>query len=232
MAAVAFAAGAQGAFALGPLPFIEDFATNRANWLDGASANATWLPTGGVGDGAYISATGTVVASGFGTIVFRGNAGADASGDAFVGNWISGGVSNFSAFVRHNAPSELGIFARLDAGGGRAASSIGFTVAPNAWTSLSIPILDSVGSFQSYGQANPPSGAVPSPAGFNAIFGSMQNIQFVVAPNIGLANQTFTFDVDQISVVPEPGAWGLVAAGLAALGFQRLCRFRSKRNQP
>lgn len=212
MLAVAFAAGAQGAFALGPLPFIEDFASNRANWLDGASANATWLPTGGVGDGGYISATGTVVASGFGTIVFRGNAASDASGDAFVGDWISGGVSNFSAFVRHNAPSELGIFARLDAGGGSAGSSIAFSLAPNTWNQLSLPIIDSPSSFQSYGAGT-----------FNTVFGSIQNIQIVMSPNPSLAGQSFTIGLDKVSIVPEPGSLGLVFAGLFLVGAA-LCR--------
>ena len=118
------------------VPFTEDFVAGASNWLNGTNSAPTWSATGGVDGGGFISAPGAITAGGFGTIVFRGNASADASGDAFVGDWISGGVSTFSAYLYHDAPVALNFYARLDAGAGRAASSVDFSVAPGAWFQL------------------------------------------------------------------------------------------------
>jgi hypothetical protein len=194
------------------VPFTEDFVSNNSNWLDGASASATWLSSGGVDDGGYITANITMVETGFGAISFRGNAAADASGDAFVGDWLAGGITLFTTYVRHNAPTNIDIYARLDAGSGRAGSSVNFSVAPNTWAQLSVPILDSPSSFQSYGAGT-----------FNTVFNNIQNIQLVLAPNSDLAGQIYTIDLDQVSVVPEPGTLGLAAgAGLLFLGVRAL----------
>ena len=72
------------------VPFTENFASGASNWLNGSSAAPDWSATGGVDGGGYISAPGAISSGGFGTIVFRGNASADASGDAFVGDWLGG----------------------------------------------------------------------------------------------------------------------------------------------
>jgi hypothetical protein len=194
------------------VPFMEDFESNNSNWLNGASASATWLSSGGVDGSGYITANITVINTGFGAISFRGNAASDASGDAFVGDWLAGGVTLFTTYVRHNAPTNLDIYARLDAGSGRAGSSVNFSVAPNTWTQLSVPIVDSPSSFQSYGAGT-----------FSTVFTNIQNIQVVLAPNADLAGQIYTLDADQISVVPEPGTLGLAAgAGLLFLGVRAL----------
>jgi hypothetical protein len=210
------------------VPFNEEFATGNSNWLAGNSSPATWVATGGVDGGGYISAPGTIVSSGFGAIVFRGNATNNASGGAFVGDWLAGGVNTFNAYVRHNALADLNIFARLDSGGGRAGSSVNFLVAPNTWTLLSVPILDSASSFQSYGGASP-GGGVPNAAGFSSIFSGIQNIQIVVAPDSALAGQAYSFDVDGISVVPEPSTMGLVGLATALLLWGAKRRARNNR---
>lgn len=206
-AVFAFAILAQKSQAL-VVPFTEDFVSGNANWLDGSSVSATWLSSGGVDDGGYITANATVAPTGgFGSTFLRGNAASDASGDAFVGNWLTGGASSFSTYIRHNAPSELNFFARLDAGSGRAASSVNFAVAPNTWTQLNIPILDSPSSFQSYGAGT-----------FSTAFSNILNIQIVLAPDDALAGETYSIDVDKISIVPEPATWALVATGFVVLG--------------
>jgi hypothetical protein len=206
------------------VPFIEDFESNNANWATtSGSVFANWVESGGVDGGGYISASATVPTQppggGFGFIAFRGNDANNASGDAFVGNWLEGGVTLFTTYVRHNATGDLSIYARLDAGSGRAGSSVPLTVAPNIWTQLSIPIVDSPGSFQSYGAGN-----------FNTVFNGIQNVQIALsaAQDAGLSGQVLTMDVDRISVVPEPGTIGLAGgAGLLLLGL-RVWRNRRK----
>jgi hypothetical protein len=159
--------------------------------------------------------------AGFGAALFRGNATSDASGDAFVGNWLSAGVTLFSAFIRHNAEQPLDIFARLDAGSGRAASSVGFTVPTNQWFPISLPIVDSTTSFQSYGQP---------PTGFSIVFTNIQNVQFFASPSSPAG--TFRFDLDKVSVVPEPGTLGLLGLAVALLVYAGARqRLRSAQNK-
>ena len=202
------------------VPFTEDFIAGASNWLNGTNSAPTWSATGGVDGGGFISAPGAITAGGFGTIVFRGNASADASGDAFVGNWISGGVSTFSAFLYHDAPVALNFYARLDAGAGRAASSVDFSVAPGAWFQLEIPIVNSSTSFQSYGAGT-----------FATVFNGIQNVQIVLSAtqDPSTAGQTYNVSLDRVAIVPEPGTLGLVASGLAAIC---LLRYRSFLRKP
>jgi hypothetical protein len=199
------------------VPFTEDFTSGASNWLNGSSAAPTWSATGGVDDGGYISAPGAISAGGFGTIVFRGNAAADASGDAFVGNWLTGGVSTFSAFVRHDAPVALNFYARLDAGSGRAASSVDFSVPVGSWFQLNIPITET--SFQSYGAAG------TGTAAFNSVFSGIQNVQIALSTSQdpGTAGQTYNVSLDRVAIVPEPHTLSMLT--LAALGFGFLRRF-------
>jgi hypothetical protein len=191
------------------VPFTEDFSTGASNWLNGSSAAPTWSATGGVDGGASISAPGSISAGGFGTIVFRGNAAADASGDAFVGNWLTGGVSTFSAFVRHDAPVALNFYARLDAGSGRAASSVDFSVPVGGWFQLNIPIAEA--SFQSYGAAG------TGTAAFNSVFSSMLNVQIALSStqDPSTAGQTYNVSLDRVATVPEPSVVALCALALA-----------------
>jgi hypothetical protein len=192
------------------VPFTEDFSSGNANWLTGASTSAPWSATGGVGGGGHISSSATMTTSGFGAPIFRGNAAADASGDAFVGNWLGGGVSLFTAYIRHDAPGALDLFARLDAGGGSAASSVFFSVPSNQWFQMSLPIVNSPTSFQSYGAAGP--------SGFSTVFANIQNVQFFAATNSPAG--TYSFSLDQVSVVPEPGIMGMLGFGAALLAWQ------------
>lgn len=198
------------------VPFTEDFTSGASNWLNGSSAAPTWSATGGVDDGGYISAPGAISAGGFGTIVFRGNAAADASGDAFVGNWLTGGVSTFSAFVRHDAPVALNFYARLDAGSGRAASSVDFSVPVGGWFQLNIPIAEA--SFQSYGAAG------TGTAAFNSVFSGILNVQMALSStqDPSTAGQTYNVSLDRASAVPEPGTISLLS--LAAVVWFALRR--------
>ena len=194
------------------VPFTEDFSSGASNWLNGSSAAPTWSATGGVDGGGHISAPGAISAGGFGTIVFRGNASADASGDAFVGDWIGGGVIAFSAYVSHDAPVALNFYARLDAGAGRAGSSIDFSVAPGAWFQLNVPIVNSSTSFQSYGAGT-----------FATVFNGIQNVQIALSStqDPSTAGQTYNVSLDRVATVPEPKTISMLALAALSLGFLR-----------
>ena len=191
--------------AVATLPFTESFEVNSSGWVYGASTSPTWVATGGAVGSAYISGSASVSGTGFGTIVFRASDANNASGDAFVGNWLTAGVTAFSAYVRHNADVALNFYARFDAGSGRAGSSVNFLVNPNSWTLLELPISNETTSFQSYG------GAGTGVAAFNTIFGGIQNVQIALAVDQANAGKTVTVDLDGVSMIPEPGVGALTA---------------------
>lgn len=214
------------------VPFTEDFTSGASNWLNGASAAPTWSATGGVGNSPYISYTSPDFTSGGSSpfppfpppfqLMFRANSSANASGGAFVGDWLSGGVSSLSVAVRHNYDSTLHFYSRLASTGGAGASLAfddAFALAPNTWTTINIPIVESDPPFLGYGSGT-----------FSSTFSNIQNLQFgLYLP----ANTTFTglrMDIASASVVPEPGTIGLVAFGLT--GLVLLHRRRSRRILP
>ena len=208
------------------LPFTEGFDSGASNWLNGGFQTPNYASSGGLFNSGYISTSATIDTTGFGPIVFRGNNSTSASDKAFVGDWLLAGVSEFSAYVWHNAPVALNFYARFDKGAGSAASSNNFLVAPSIWTQINIPILDSLGTtgqiFQSYGAA----GA----GGFNTIFSDIKNVQIALgaAQDASTHGQTYTVGLDSVSIVPEPGAGMLLMLGLGLVAsFRRFSR-RSK----
>jgi hypothetical protein len=213
---------AQTGQAVSVLLFTEGFEVNTSNWLSGVSQAPNWSATGGVVGSGAIFTSGTIDTSGFGPIIFRGNNAATASGGAFVGNWLTAGVSAFSAYVWHDGPVALNFYARFDKGAGSAASSNNFLVAPSTWTQINIPILDSLGTsgqiFQSYGAAGS--------GGFSSIFSDIKNIQIALgaAQDASTHGQTYTVGLDSVSIVPEPGTGSLGLLGLIVLGAYRRIR--------
>lgn len=209
----------QASWAVSVLPFTESFEANASGWVYGTSSAPTWSATGGVGNSGFISAPAIVSGSGFGAIVFRGNDANNASGDAFVGNWLASAVTTFSAYVRHNADVALNFYARFDAGAGRAGSSVNFLVNPNSWTLLQLPILNETTSFQSYGAAG------TGQTAFNTIFGGIQNVQIALSVDTVNTGKAVTVDLDSVSIVPEPSVTTLllVAGGFMAWRRRKLC---------
>jgi hypothetical protein len=210
----------QGSTAVSNLPFIENFEVNSSGWVYSTSSAPTWSASGGVNNSGYISAPATVSGTSFGAIVFRGNDANNASGDAFVGNWLLAGVSTFSAYVRHNADVALNFYARLDAGAGRAGSSVNFLVSPNSWTLLQLPIVNEITSFQSYGAAG------AGQAAFNTIFGGVQNVQIALSLDSANAGKSVTVDLDGVSMVPEPSSSILMVIAGATLFISQRLRLR------
>lgn len=208
------------------VPFTETFSTNDSNWLNGDSSAPTWHSTGGIGDTSYISWTAPEFTSsgGFGDplkIMFRANNSADASGDAFVGNWISGGVIYLTLSVRHNYDTDLNFYARLAGTGGAGASLSNdeslFGIAPNTWTTITIEITDSDPPFTSYGSST-----------FNGTFSNIQNLQFGLYLPDATTFTNLRLDVDNVSIVPEPGTSALLVAGALGAAFAAWRRRKSR----
>ena len=190
------------------VPFTEDFASSASNWLNATSGPLTFNAAGGPDGSSYVSTTAASI-NNPGTIQFRGNLSANASGGAFAGNWVSGGVTLLSADVIHDAPTDLSFFFRISAG----PAFVGVVptpVQPNVWTHITLAIDPS----------NPlliPEG----PVSFNTVFSNVLNLQLGVAAPIGQEGIPFTYGLDKVAIAPEPTTAGLFAVGLLALGCAR-----------
>ena len=185
------------------VPFTEDFVSNASNWLNATSGALTFNATGGPDGGSYVSTTlGSL--SGNGTIQFRANDSANASGDAFVGNWI-GNVSVLSARVYHDAPVALSFFFRFSGAG----AMVGFVppVQPNTWTTISIAI--------------DPGNLTPAGGTYATVMSNVLNLQIGVSAPVEYESVPFTYGLDKVSIsaVPEPMTGILLGGGLVAMAW-------------
>ena len=98
------------------VPFIEEFEAGPSDWFDSAGLSPlNWSAAGGPDGGAHALTTFNLatLADGDTPALFRAQDEFDSSGGAFEGDWISGGVAEFRAFVRHDAPFPQSFFVRF-----------------------------------------------------------------------------------------------------------------------
>jgi len=202
------------------VPFTEDFTADAANWFDSAGLNVmTWHANGGPDGGAYASTSFNFAGSGAmdTPAIYRGQSNFGSSGGAFVGDWLTDGVTEFRTFVRHDAGVPLSFFARFANGNNfPAVVALGGAPVPSgSWTELIIPIRADAGFI--------PEG----PSTFDGVFSNLGNVQLgVLAEPLAGTDQLVTFDLDKVSIVPEPVSLVLLAAGLMATGGVRRSRRR------
>ena len=209
---VAAGLGAGRASAL-TVPFAEEFATSNSSWRDNASDPLTWYMTGGPLGSSFVSTEfsyfGFEGIMGSGPVIFRAHDNQNASGDAFVGDWISGGVGMVSAMVYHETPENLSFFLRVS-------TAFNFpgavfqntqTVEPFTWTYV-FWILD----------PNSPN-CIEETVTCAEALASVGNLQIGTdAPAALIEDETFYFlGVDRVRVVPEPSRVLLLCSGLAGL---------------
>lgn len=195
------------------VPFTETFAGGPSGWTNfNNSVPADWFATGGVADSAYASGAYNFVnnVDGDTPIILRGQGSNNASGGAFVGNWLAEGVTAYSFAVRHDAPVPLNFFTRFATPMNfPGAIGVGFApVLPNTWTEIVIPIDPSNPQFVSFEGSD-----------FNTIFSNIGNIQIGANVPAALAgvDASYTFDIDNVSIVPEPASALLLVLGGVAL---------------
>jgi hypothetical protein len=191
------------------LPFTEDFATDNSAWKDAANADLSFVGVGGPDTSSYVTGSFTfeTQAEGDTPVILRGQDNFDASGDAFVGDWVAQGITAFSTYVRHNAATPLTFFTRFSSSANHpGAVAISFIpVLPNTWTNIAFDISAVSPQFVSFEGSD-----------FNTVFGGIGNVQVGVSVPASLAGSatSITFDLDLPTITPEPATVGLMSLGL------------------
>lgn len=181
------------------VPFTETFDAGNANWLDGPQNPATWNP------GGFLSTTADVSAAGsFGLLLFRGQQNQNASGGAFVGDYIAGGINTISFDIRHDADRDLSFIVRFATANNSPAFVI-FSevfVAANVWTTVSFDI-------------SPDNPLLTFAGGtYDSVAYRIGNVQVLVDRVPGLTEPLVAnFDLDNVAITPAPSAAALLGLG-------------------
>lgn len=209
------------------VPFTEHFEDDVSNWTDSTGLSLLTYESSGGPDGSSYASTDFVFdgagggEAGSSVVLFRGQDEFHSSGDAFFGNWISEGVGQLTAQVRHNAPLPLNFLTRFSGPDNfPGAVAIQFIpVLPNVWTTLEFDMSHGNPQFVTF-------------EGFthSEVFSDLGHIQIGVGIPQALAESTtpYTFDLDQVSIweVPEPSAWLLTACAFVGISAWRRRRAR------
>ncbi len=188
------------------VPYNETFSSATASW-SGASTFTplTYQPAGGPDGSGYASRSVSFASNPVGDIplIFCGQSNFGSSGGNFWGDWIGGGVTALSFSVRHDAPVPVSFYARLSPGGAGAVALVSPAVAPNTWTTFTVPIDPSTPFiFEGPGVT------------YGGTFGNVNRVQVGVQVGGALAGQAgpYFFDIDNVSIVPSPGCLTLLGA--------------------
>ena len=153
-------------------------------------------------------------AGGTSAVLFRAHDEFNASGNAFVGNWVAAGVNQLYAYVRHNAPEPLTFFARIatpfNFPGAQAVQSS--AVPSNVWTPLTFLVDPTNPQWVTFEGSN-----------YNTILSNVGHLQFgiEIPPSLALDATSYEIGLDQVSlrVVPEPAGasllWGVAVTMVA-----------------
>lgn len=204
----------------GVTDFTETFDTSASNWRNAQLAVTGWNATGGVNDSGHIATPFRFNqgggAGGTTAVLFRAHDEFNASGNAFVGDWVAGGVYQLNAYVRHSAPAPLTFFTRIATPFNfPGATAVQFVaVPPNAWTPLTFLINPSSPQWVTFEGST-----------YNTVLRNVGHIQIGIEIPSSLASDATTYEVDldqvAIRVVPEPPVALLLGALALATGILR-----------
>ena len=201
-------------------PFTEDFNSSSSAWRDSAGTqDLSWINIGGPDGGAFSSTTFNFVNSAANArpVLFRGQDEFNSSAGAFVGDWVVGGVNEFSTFVYHDAPTALNYFVRFSgpANSPGSAKVFAIPVQPNTWTELNLALPD-------------PGLIFEGPFTYEQVFSNIGHVQIgVSAQGVAGLNQVIHFGLDKVSIVPEPATLVLLGGGV----FMVMRRVSGRRGQ-
>lgn len=191
-------------------PFTETFDNSASNWVNSPGTafldHVTDGGPNGAGDG-YASGTFNFLnaAADDNVVIHRAQDEFNASGNAFVGNYIESGIDFLTFDFRHNLPVPASVFTRITPPANfPGAIGVNFApVLPNQWTTIAIPLTAGSPQFVSFEGAT-----------FESIFSNVGHIQFGVTVGDAFAglDADFIFDIDNVSIVPTPGTFALLAA--------------------
>jgi len=193
----------------GVTPFTETFETGTNDWLMGSFQAPNYFATGALDGSAYISSTADLNSAGpFGLSVFRGEDNFNASGDAFVGNYLTSGINQISFDFRHDADQALDVALRVAGSNNFPGFGIELPefIAGGQWVTLTFdldffnPLLTLEGP--------------PTPEAFNQVMEAVGNLQVSVARPDGLTTPLVVgFDLDNVTITPAPSALALLTLG-------------------
>lgn len=211
-ACVLFCGGARAAI----VPFTESFTSGAAGWT-GPAGSATHDPAG------HIAVETNVNAASFGVVIGpRGQAANNASGGAFIGNWITEGVTALTFLVRHDAPVPMSFGARMVTPANfPAAIGLDFVpVVPNVWATVTIPISPGYAGFVSFEGSD-----------FATIFSNIASVQLLYNVPGSLANTgtIVRFEADDVRLVPGAGTSALGAIAMLVGARRRFRRMSAAR---
>ncbi|CAN5702648.1 hypothetical protein BH11PLA1_BH11PLA1_08620 [soil metagenome] len=226
-AAAALALAPQTARAL-TNPFTETFATDNANWRRAdALTGADFAVTGSTADGTgSISTTRSFSNDPVSTtqppVLFNARSAFNSSGNNLFGDYLAGGVTTFSFDIRQNTPAALTAFVRFaGANNFPGATAIGLTpVQPNVWTTITISINPASPNFVSFEGTD-----FATVFGAGALNGNLgiQRLQLgvFVPQSLAFSTPTYTFEIDNLRIVPSPSTFIGAAFGILALTRRR-----------
>lgn len=201
------------------LGFTEEFATNVSGWENAGSSPLTWQAAGGP-DGSSNASTpfnwfGFSNPFGGGPVIFRGASADNASGGAFIGNWLTGGVTTISAWFYQETGETLMPFIRFASSFNFPAAVINGTtpIPTNTWTEVVFDI--------------DPNNPLCFGEGVTCAvaLSNVGNVQFGTdAPaSLVATDQAYYLAIDKIGIntVPEPATGMMLAAALLGLGAAR-----------
>lgn len=199
--------------------FVETFSAGAANWRNSNGASVlAWSPSGGPGDAAFVSGTFNLASTtpgGFPPTVIRAAASYGSSGGAYVGDWISAGITTVSFLFRHDLPQAITVTGRfatpVNTPGASVVSSS--AVLPQTWTRVTFDVRAGSPDIVSLGGGT-----------YSAVFSNIGNIQLGFNVPASLAGQdlTGTFSMTDFSIVPGPGALALISVA---------CRWSRRRRE-
>jgi hypothetical protein len=197
--------------------FLEDFSTGDANWRgDSLASTLEWSGSGAPGGDAFVTSvfnlSGTT-AGGFPATVIRAASSVGSSDGAYVGDWITAGVTGVCFWFRHDLAESIQLSLRVaPATNFPGGSAYGEVVAANEWTQVHFDLSPSSSQWVSF-----------SGTSWAAVMQSIANIQigFLVPESLAGQDVVGRFDMTDFSIVPAPAAFAFLALGGAFAARRR-----------